>query len=136
MWPLLLCVCFVAASSGQTPAARTDVEKFDASRDFVRARNARDYAIDAPNGIDEANYVEVGGIQQWVTIRGEDRTNPILLFLHGGPGDATNPTSLARSFVDSIRAPAKAIITIEGGHFAVFMKTSAFLEKLYREFFQ
>jgi pimeloyl-ACP methyl ester carboxylesterase len=59
--------------------------------DFIRTRNAPDYAISTPNGIDEARYLKVGGIEQWVTIRGEDRTNPVVLVLHGGPGDATNP---------------------------------------------
>jgi pimeloyl-ACP methyl ester carboxylesterase len=29
----------------------------------------------------------VGGIEQWVTIRGADRRNPILLVLHGGPAE-------------------------------------------------
>jgi len=62
---------------------------------FLRARSARDYAITSPNGIDEGKYVEIGGIQQWVTIRGEDRNNPVLLFLHGGPGDVTNPWGYA-----------------------------------------
>jgi len=62
---------------------------------FLRARNARDYAIASPNGIDEARYVEIGGIEQWITIRGEDRNNPVVLFLHGGPGDATNPWGYA-----------------------------------------
>jgi len=38
--------------------------------------------------IDEASYIRIGGIEQWVTIRGVDRTNPILLVIHGGPGDA------------------------------------------------
>ena len=41
---------------------------------FVRARNARDYAISTVKGIDEGSYVTVGGIEQWVTIRGEDRS--------------------------------------------------------------
>jgi pimeloyl-ACP methyl ester carboxylesterase len=95
MWPLLLIVCVAAASAGQNPPAGTDVQKFEAAREFVRARNARDYAINTPNGIDEAKYVELGGIQQWITIRGENRNNPVLLFLHGGPGDATNPWGYA-----------------------------------------
>ena len=64
--------------------------KLDAALDFLRTRNAQDYAI-SPNGIDEAKYLMVGGIEQWVTIRGEDRANPVVLVLHGGPGDATNP---------------------------------------------
>ena len=39
----------------------------------------------SPNGIDEAKAVEIGGIQQWITVRGRDRRNPILLLIHGGP---------------------------------------------------
>lgn len=53
------------------------------------------------------------------------------VFVIQGAEDFTTPTSLARSFVDSIRAPAKAFVPIEGGgHFAVFMKSSAFLDQL------
>lgn len=36
-------------------------------------------------------FVPIGGIQQWVTIKGHDGRNPVLLFLHGGPGDAVTP---------------------------------------------
>ena len=39
--------------------------------------------------------MKIGGIEQWVTIRGEDRANPVVLVLHGGPGDATNPWGYA-----------------------------------------
>lgn len=74
----------------QNAPASAAVQKLEPTWAFVRARNARDDAIATPNGIDEARYVEAGGIQQWITIRGEDRNNPVLLFLHGGPGDATN----------------------------------------------
>jgi hypothetical protein len=39
----------------------------------------------SPYGIDEAKALEIGGIQQWITVRGRDRRNPILLMIHGGP---------------------------------------------------
>jgi pimeloyl-ACP methyl ester carboxylesterase len=57
---------------------------------FFRQRNARDYAITTPNGIQEDRYIRLGGIEQWISIRGEDRHNPVLLLVHGGPGDATS----------------------------------------------
>src|SRR5262245_43399182 len=37
--------------------------------------------------VEEARFLPVGGIEQWVTIRGADRRNPILLVLHGGPAE-------------------------------------------------
>ena len=81
----------------QEPATSNgdELRKLGEAFDFFRTRNARDYAISAPNGIDEAKYLKVGGIEQWVTIRGEDRANPVVLVLHGGPGDATNPWGYA-----------------------------------------
>lgn len=42
--------------------------------------------ITAAEGIDEAGFVQIGGICQWISIRGEHRGNPVLLELHGGPG--------------------------------------------------
>src|SRR4051795_1885418 len=65
--------------------------RLDRLASFLRTRNAKQFAITSAKGIDEASYVRVGGIEQWVTIRGQDRVNPVLLFLHGGPGDVTNP---------------------------------------------
>ncbi len=44
--------------------------------------------IRTPTGIAERGFVRIGGIDQWVTIRGDDRRNPAILVLHGGPGDA------------------------------------------------
>jgi pimeloyl-ACP methyl ester carboxylesterase len=35
--------------------------------------------------------VPIGGIDQWVAIRGRDRSRPAILFLHGGPCDAQSP---------------------------------------------
>jgi pimeloyl-ACP methyl ester carboxylesterase len=45
-------------------------------------------AIRSPDGIDERRFVRIGGIEQWITIRGQNRDNPALLILHGGPGAA------------------------------------------------
>ncbi len=36
--------------------------------------------------INEEKFVAIGGIEQWVTIHGNDSPKPVLLFLHGGPG--------------------------------------------------
>lgn len=53
------------------------------------------YAITTPSGVDEEAFVEIGGIKQWVTIRGGDRANPVLLIVGGtqidGPGAILSP---------------------------------------------
>jgi len=43
------------------------------------------------DGIDERQFVRIGGIQQWISIRGHNRENPVILVLHGGPGAPTSP---------------------------------------------
>jgi pimeloyl-ACP methyl ester carboxylesterase/membrane protease YdiL (CAAX protease family) len=39
-----------------------------------------------PNSVAEVKYVCLGGVDQWVMIRGENVANPPLIVLHGGPG--------------------------------------------------
>ncbi len=47
----------------------------------------------ADRRVDERRYVPIGGIEQWITIAGADCTNPVLLFVHGGPGNPLSPIS-------------------------------------------
>ncbi len=49
--------------------------------------------IVTPDGIQEQRMLRVGGIDQWMSIHGLHRDNPILLFLHGGPGMTSIPAS-------------------------------------------
>ena len=41
-------------------------------------------------GINETMYVDINGTKQWINIYGQDKDNPVLLYLHGGPGSATS----------------------------------------------
>lgn len=89
-----------SAKEGQSPDRGSsqatndaDYQKFENWRTFLSNRTAQTHAITGSNHIDESTSVKIGGIDQWITIRGQDRNNPVLLFLHGGPGDVTNPWS-------------------------------------------
>ncbi|MEO9483405.1 MAG: alpha/beta hydrolase [Ekhidna sp.] len=44
-----------------------------------------------PNSISEVRKIPIGGVDQYVIIRGVDRSKPVLLFLHGGPGSPEFP---------------------------------------------
>ena len=41
--------------------------------------------------IDRTAFVRLGGIDQWISIRGDVRANPVLLVVHGGPGESQWP---------------------------------------------
>jgi proline iminopeptidase len=62
----------------------------EAKLSFSRAETTRVIAdlrrIVAPQGVERSETVHIGGIEQFVSIRGRDRRNPVLLILHGGPG--------------------------------------------------
>ena len=84
-----LCAALLAGLSittlahGAGPDSRADAVKIIA--DMRR--------IVTPQGIEQTRAVRIGGIDQWISVRGTDRRNPVLLFLHGGPGFVAMPTS-------------------------------------------
>ena len=45
----------------------------------------------AAQSIDQPRYVKLGGIEQWISIKGEDADNPVLLVVHCGPADVQWP---------------------------------------------
>lgn len=58
-----------------------------AHRALHRARAVRRLRITTPHGIDEQGFVRIGGLDHWVSVRGENLAdNPVVLELHGGPG--------------------------------------------------
>lgn len=67
----VLAVSHAAPPSSATPAACTSP-----------ARKVHDHG-----------FVPIGGVEQWVTVTGESCANPLVLFLHGGPGNPLTPHS-------------------------------------------
>jgi len=45
-----------------------------------------------PQGVQESFKTRIGGIDQWLYVRGQDRSNPIILFVHGGPASPLSPS--------------------------------------------
>ena len=53
-----------------------------------RAAVRKEQKITSDRGIYRSGNVEIGGIPQRIQIRGDDRSNPVLFMLHGGPGSS------------------------------------------------
>lgn len=57
---------------------------------IVRFVGQKIYDRTPKSGINEEMYVDINGTKQWISIYGQDRDNPVLLYLHGGPGSSTS----------------------------------------------
>ncbi len=64
-------------------------------RAYRQHQNANAQLIQTPHGIQEAFYADIGGLRQWLQIRGEDQGNPVMLFIHGGPALSMIPFTYA-----------------------------------------
>jgi len=62
---------------------------YDSARKIITDLNS----IVSPEGVEHYFSARIGGIEQWLYVRGQNRTNPILLFVHGGPAAPTMPTA-------------------------------------------
>ena len=62
-------------------------------RAYRQHKTADMLAINSERSLVEAKFVTVGGIEQWVQIRGEDTNNPVILVVHGGPGMSNIPVT-------------------------------------------
>jgi len=63
------------------------------TRDTARKIVSDLQKVVTPNGIERQMQIDIGGTRQWITVRGRDLNNPILLFIHGGPAAPEMPTS-------------------------------------------
>ncbi|MBD8898377.1 alpha/beta hydrolase [Rhodanobacter sp. DHG33] len=56
--------------------------------------------------LSEEGFVPIDGIEQWVTIHGADCANPVVLIVHGGPGNPSTP------FAENVYGPWEKDFTL------------------------
>ena len=88
MWTLRLFAVAVAVLVAVFPASAQEKQASPREDAVGVIRELR--RIVAPTGVERYEYLSIGGIRQFVSIRGQDRANPVLLVIHGGPGFPTS----------------------------------------------
>lgn len=76
----------------------TATARADDAQDAKYYQRARTAVADltkivAPNGIQDSYKRKIGGVEQYISVRGQDKANPIILFIHGGPASPMTPTT-------------------------------------------
>ncbi len=89
--PLVLLACAIACHPAPPPATAAGAFSRDSAVKLVSDLRH----IATPEGIDTLFPVRVGDNDQWISVRGLNRANPVLVFIHGGPGTPMMPTAWA-----------------------------------------
>ena len=100
---------YLSATLGIPPLLSSSPDTIAAllwAREVLQQHLTTTYAVNDPNGIEELKPIKVGGVDQWLHIRGRNRNNPILLYLHGGPGFANI------GLMDAIQRPWEDYFTV------------------------
>lgn len=69
LFALVSSVCLLVAGASWSQAHASGIE-----------------AVCTGEAICQQQFVRIGGIEQWILIAGDNRANPVLLMVHGGPG--------------------------------------------------
>lgn len=81
---LIPVIAFSFVRAQECPGGKSYNDARDVIRDLQRIVN--------PKGIQQTYKEKIGGIDQWIYVRGQNAANPMILFVHGGPASPLAPT--------------------------------------------
>ena len=89
---LLTAATFVTCFASMTNATADEAAKPQSfTRQSARDILAESRKVVSGHGIETMQKIPINGTEQWISVRGHDTRNPILLYLHGGPGAPDMP---------------------------------------------
>lgn len=96
LWPLELRITPADKQSELRKQIAEDVQEIQSERRDSIADGMRELRKIVPHdGIETMEMAEIGATKQWISIRGRNRVNPVVLVVHGGPGVPLMPAGWA-----------------------------------------